>query len=327
MQSSNQLKTKRHVTTIAGLIMVGALSACGGGSGGGNDGKHIDSAKPIVPPVAPPISAATEFSRIGLDYQVGSNDYSRGDWATSIDASANITFSSTNKDSPALNYSFRFPSGLPGGAISGGLFSTTIGSANKTIQILTPSSTKTVQNVFWRNTNDPSVYGFGQAGYMVNPSKITWPTNGTSTYSGKAFQYIVSDGSIPSFAMYTNKITATVDYSAKTISIAVAPNPTLLNTIGNPLIINEAAIQNATNITMSNLNLSGSTIDLDPDPATGNWSQQHSNLGVGVASIDLAFFGNTAQELAGTLTFHNNQGMDYHIWRHQHISFALAKQP
>jgi len=329
MQSGIYLQKRSTLLTLAGLALVGALSACGGGSG-----SNQTPGTPIVDPVVPPV-VTTQFDRFGLDVQLFSNTpiNSTGiQLGASIDSSANITIKNLDQqlpDHPAFNYNFSFPSALPGGSsVSGNLFTIAKTSIDKEINILTPSTTKNVQNVFWRGKNDPTLFGFGAVGYALKLNSKNWPTNGNATFKGKGFQYIVdSNGAAPSnttYALYKSDVTASVDYSAKTISIAVAPNPVLVNTIGDSAVIkaDQNQLDLTANYTLANLNLSGETAI-----QRISTTQLNSGLGLPVKEDSLTFFGNNAQELGGFVRYSGNVTLSSGVvTRDQFISFALVKQ-
>lgn len=327
MQLAAKVKTRFHVSALAGLIMAGMLSACGGGgSEGSSGGPSGGGNKPVDPPVS-----STTFERIGLDAQLSSKtpfNTSSGVFSATIDSSANITFTPgpAVEGEPTFNYNFTVPSGLAGGSVSGGLFHIIKGAAAKDIRLLTPSTTKAVQNIFWFDTNDNSLFGFGLAGYLNKLKSQTWPTSGTAQYIGKAFQYITDSNpdnpGATTYALFTSDVTATVDYSAKTIAIAVAGHPNLINTIGDPAVISADPNLFAADYQLTTLDLSG-------ESAVQVLSGTMPTSGLGLTATDnaLGFFGNNAEELGGVI--HYNGAVEVPlgtIIRDQFISFALIKK-
>ncbi|WP_150118653.1 transferrin-binding protein-like solute binding protein [Collimonas fungivorans] len=327
MHILHQKNIVSQLTNMAGLLLLGTLSACGGGGDNGNSTGSAGGS--TTSPVVAPTAAALPFSRMGLDYQFSSLQYqstaSRNgrDLGATIDASANITFShqtSGSQDFP-LNYNFTFPSAFPGGSVAASnVFSTSNGAANKDVKILVPNATKTVQNVFWRNISDPNAGGFALPGYQTDLTTLTWPTSGTAIYAGKAFQYVIENSTVGTainrFALYSSDVTATVDYAAQTIAIAVAANPVLIDSVNSPSTRDPATFASA--ITFSGINYS--TLN------TGYSIPKHSSgmgfSGDGYATV-FRFFGANAEEFGGIFEYHS---LPNTFPTTQYISMALRKQ-
>jgi len=298
---------------FAGIVLAGALAACGGGSGDGNTATQPDQHEAI-----PVTNGQTTFTSLGLDNLITSS--SNGDMGAAVDSSMRITFSNAGNDVP-YHYDFTFNSGLPGGVLSNGTISCGLctfndTTADKNINILAPAATQYVQNVFWKNIDNPEIFGFGEAGYLLNPSTITWPGNGTATYTGKAFQYFPNNTSIPNtlsgYALYTSSVTATVDYSAKTIVITVAPDAKLQDLTSNSTMNGVALDQLGFAQTVTDLELSGDVINFD-----------HT----GDSIKALGFFGPNAENLAGVITDYNFLTPEIEAGNlPRYISFALNKQ-
>lgn len=325
MQSGIQIKTHSIFSTLAGVALAGVLSACGGG---GSEQNLVDP--PADNPNNNPPVTTTSFSRLGLDVQLFGNTPSDSTGhllKATVDSDANITFSNSDPlpDQPVFNYNFTFPSGLPGGSVSGNLFQISNGNANKEIYILTPGATKNVQNVFWRNKDTPTLFGIGLAGYRFLIKPEAWPTSGTATYAGKAFQYIIDsnaqDPAKTTYALYTSEITALVDYSGKAIAIDVTPNPTLINTIGDPAVVNADPNQFSANYKLA-------TSIFSPDSTFSlPLSSPPSGLKLPFVNNALAFFGNNAEELGGFVRYSGDVTTPEGVMtRDQFISFALVKQ-
>jgi len=320
MQSDTQIKTRSTLLTLAGLALAGVLSACGGGSAG-NDPKG-DNNTPVTPP-----TSNTYFERIVVDTKVfiGTSYGQWGGVGVKIDSNANITFAHHDSSSLLDNYNFTFPSGLAGGLASGNLFTFKDGAADKEVIILAPTATKTVQNVFWHNISNPSSFGFGLAGYMAHVGEERLPKNGTIKFSGKAFQYIVDfNQRIPdqtTYTLYVSDVTAIADYSTSTFTISVAPNPTLINTIGDPAVINVDPAQFASSYTLTDLEGSG----FNRNTIWNNMPQ--SGLGLTADAGMLSHFGSNAEELAGFVKYSGDVTTPAgKMTRNQYISFALTKQ-
>ncbi|MCD6027637.1 MAG: hypothetical protein K0R08_2156 [Solimicrobium sp.] len=331
MQLNTQIKTRLNLSKLVGLILVGMLSACGG-SGGGEAGQNSLNPvnDPIVtPPIIPP-GATTPFDRLGLDVQLFSNTPSNTtgfQLGATFDSSANITFTNAEQipGNPTFNYNFTFPSGLAGGSLQGNLFTISKGAVHKEINILTPSITRNVQNVFWRDSADPSLFGFGLPGYVQKLSAQNWPANGTAKYVGKAFQYIIDStlktSAVATYALFTSEVTATVDYSAKKIDVVVAPNPQFINSVGNVAPAVDLG-QIAANYTLTNLDLSGNNFSQSISE-----TQPLSGLGLAVRENALGFFGKNAEELGGVIHYSGSiTAPSLFTTRDQFISFALVKQ-
>lgn len=326
MQSGNYIKTRSTLLTLAGLALFGTLSACGGG-GASSPAPTTPAANPVVPPVT-----TTQFDRFGLDVQLFSNtpfNSTGGQLGATLGSGGNITIKNLDQQlpsHPAFNYNFTFSSGIFGGPLKGNLLTFVQGGIDKEINLLSSGATKNVQNVFWRGKKDPTLFGFGAVGNALKLNTKNWPVNGNGTFKGKAFHYIVdSNVAAPSsttYALYTSDVTALVDYSAKTISIAVAPNPTWINSIGEPAVTKANQNQLSANYTLTNLNLSGETA-IQHISAT----QLQSGLGLPVKDDALTFFGNNADELGGFVRYSGDVTTSTGVMtRDQFISFSLVKQ-
>lgn len=317
-QLSAQLKVPKVLSALTGLVLVGTLSACGGGSG--DSFKQDFSQKPVTPVVK------TQFGRIGMDVKLFGGTQVGILPKASVDTSANITFQSGDAFSAFGSYNFTFPSGLPGGSIGGNFFTTDIRASNIALGILTPSKTKNVQNVLWRNNKDLTLFGISLAGYMAKPGETLIPTTGKAIFSGKAFQYFVdSNATTPAsttYALYTSNVTASVDYAAGTIEIAVAPNPEWIGNVGNADVLNADTTKFATNYTMSGLKFAEESY-FQSDAKT----LPQSNFGLAQLTNGLSFFGNNAEELGGFIHYQGDVSLPAGtVSRDQYISFALVKQ-
>ena len=306
--------------TVSSLILTATLlAACGGGSGG-SSGDHGQ----VTP------GSATQFTRMGMDVDPSGNRVS-GDLGATVDTSANITFSTAGAENQAYAYNFTFPSGLPGGFISGlGRFVTSIGSANKNILILAPSLTSYVQNVLWLNNDNEDVYGFANAGYLLDPRKYRWPTSGTASYTGEAIQYVVDhyqSGQQGGYAVFTSTVRATLNYANRWLDIDVQPGVLGEGDIwGNSSMADVSPALVSARLLLNDLNFKGRYLAYDIAPGLVNgWG-----LGLDtVASVN--FFGPNAEEMAGIVEYSSlatgsahsdpNQPVTY-----QTISFALVKQ-
>jgi len=327
MQSNTYIRPHSTLLTLAGLALVGTLSACGGGSSQAS----AKSPVPFIDPVIPPVTT-TQFDRIGLDVQLFSNtafNSTGGQLGATLGSGGNITIKNLDQqlpDHPVLNYNFTFSSGSFGGPLKGNLVTFVQGGIDKEINLLSSGTTKNVQNVFWRGQNDPTLFGFGAVGYAHKLNAKNWPISGTGTFKGKAFQYIVdSNVASPSdttYALYTSDVTASVDYLVKTISIAIAPNPTFLNSSGDPAVTTLDQSQLAANYVLTDLNLSGDTaIQRISD------TQSKSGLGLFVKEDALTFFGNNAEELGGFVRYSGDVNTPKGVMtRDQFVSFSLVKQ-
>lgn len=315
------IQTKTRLTLLsAGLAVV--LSACGGGSSS-NNSEHDFDQNPTPP------APTTYFGKLATDVKLftGYDFGMPGSSGASIDSSANITLSYNDPSSTLPSYNFTFPSGLPGGSVSGNLFTIQNNSQNKEINILTPSLTKTVQNVFWKNIDDPSYFGFSLAGYINYAENQKLPTTGTVTFSGKAFQYIVdSNESIAdktTYALYVSDATATADYSTNTFTVSIAPNANLIKSIGNPTVINVDPSQFASTYIVTNMEHSG----LSFQDANSWTTPPRSGLELPARHGALSHFGSNAQELAGLIRYSGDvTNPDGPMTRDQFVSFALVKQ-
>jgi hypothetical protein len=280
---------------VVSLATAAIVSACGGGTGDRTVREK-------------------SFDRIGLDVYPYLHVREYGKFIATIDQSANITFLSM-----LPNYEFTFPSGLPGGSASGTIFQYTDNSANKAVTIASPTDTKSVQNVFWNNTEDPNYFGLSLVGfrYRDESGPLDLQKRGTAFFKGQALQYIIDNSRFPTtYALFASNATAQVDYSANTYSISIAPNPILLKSVGNPDVINPALF--AANYTVTNMNNSGVSTN-----GPGNWSNPPiSGLGLLASEERLAIFGSHSEELAGIITYLTPSEHG----RQQYISFALAKQ-
>jgi hypothetical protein len=299
-QSNQQIKFK-FLNKISALIFLGSLAACGGGgsnsgsgSGGGTGGGTDHE---IVPP------SITEFTRMGMDVDPNGRITS-GDLGATIDTSANITFKTPTGADQSFPYDFTFASGFPGGYLkTSGLSTTTLGAANKVVRILGPSVTDQVQNVFWSNADNPSVYGFGEAGYRLIPNAITWPASGTVTYSGRAFQYIVdryagTGAGSYGYALYTLNASATIDYATKTMVINMDPVCCSLIDSANSSVSDVATSQLGATLNLVNLNFASNYFESLPA------ANQSSGLGLGSAYVEsLDFFSADAHVLAGVVSY------------------------
>jgi len=321
---------------LAVLALTGLVSCGGGGSNSGNNSGSGSTDTSTNHDEIIPVS--TGFTRLGLDVDPSGLRVA-GDLGATIDSSANITFQTAFNENPQFPYHFTFASGLPGGVLGGSistnLLSYTLGAANKNVKILTPTQTKYVQNVFWTNADNPSVYGFGAAGYLLNPGTLTWPVSGTATYTGKAFQYVVDTysgstgtGVSPQdnygFALYTSSVIAT-----RTMVINVAPDAVIQNISDNSSMQSVPGNLLATTINLNEIGFSGSYLEYGFTP------YQTSGLGLGLAYVDtLNFFGADAQELAGIVEYSSFvPGSAQPVYpgsmlghTYQTISFALVKQ-
>jgi hypothetical protein len=322
MQLFIQKKTR---LAFLALAVVGALSACGGGGG------QPDRIAP-PPPDDKPSGNATKFGRVGIDVALFSTtptNATGGLLEATVDSSANITLTDLGHQVPSeplFSYNFAFPSGLPGGSVTGNLFTFTNGAANKVVSILTPSATKFVQNILWRDKNDPAVFGLGAAGYVYQISS-NWPTVGLATYTGKAFQYIVdsnaADSSATTYALYSSDATAVVDYLANTITIGIAPNPQLINAVGDPAIVNTDPSQFNANYKFPASNSNFFTGSYYHFPL----SDMPSGLGLPIIENALAFYGSNAEEVGGFARYSGGVTTTAGpMTRDQFISFALVKQ-
>ncbi|WP_211451091.1 hypothetical protein [Collimonas antrihumi] len=327
MQPTNQKNAVFQLKNITALMFLGALSACGGGgdnsSGTANAGSNAPTvAAPVTTPVVTPVANTLAFTRMGIDFST--KGVTEGvDLGATIDASANMTFvhqpSGTQDTGPGIN--FTFASGLPGGSVvASHLFSISNGAANKSIRILAPNATKMVQNVAWRNADDPTVVGFDLAGYPTDLTAVTWPATGTATYTGTAFQYTMESSNTPGVtsssgrALYTSDVVATVDYAAQKITIAVSGNPVLIESSGTPSVVDPgkfASTLTYTGVSYYALN------------HTFNSPAMTSGLGLGGGSNMLRFFGPNAEEFGAIFQFggYLNSNM-----AQQFIAVALRKQ-
>lgn len=325
MQMVYQKKVASQLANIVGLMCLAALTACGGGGDNNstaNTGNTAPTvAAPVTTPVVTPVVNALPFKRMGIDFST--KGVTEGvDLGATIDTSANITFahqpSGTQDTGPSIN--FTFASGLPGGSVvASHVFSISNGAANKSIRILAPNATKMVQNVAWRNIDDPTVLGFDLAGYPTDLTAVTWPATGTATYTGTAFQYTMETSNTPGVtssgrALYTSDVVATVDYAAQTITIAVSGNPVLLESSGTPSVVDPSKFASTLTYTGVSYYALSHTFD---SPAL------RSGLGLGGGSNMLRFFGPNAEEFGAIFQFggYLNSNMAT-----QFIALALRKQ-
>lgn len=309
-----------RLTIIPGPILIAILSACGGSS----DGDQATASPDVA--VTPPVSNVT-FRRMNFGITAGKGEDTGIDQGATVDASANITFvqQTIAGQPPASN--FMFPSGLPGGSvIASHVFS--IAAANKSIKILTPNATKTVQNVFVRNTDNTGQYEFALVGYQTDLAGLTWPASGTATYTGKAFQEInVVTATDPSpgwidagTGLYSSDAVAKLDYANKKITITVGTNPVLIDSRGPPLALDPGRFLSTitfTDVTYAQLNINR------------NFPEQTSELGLGGGSTLplLRFFGGNAEEMGGIFPYGGYlKGVTNDQPARQMISFALRKQ-
>ena len=336
MQMSNQPNTVFRLKNIVAPMLFGALlgtlSGCGGGGDGGSNtassGASTQPATtPAVTPAVVPAVNTLPFKRMGMDFTT--KGVTTGmDLGATIDASANITFAHQSVGSkgngpstdngPSVN--FTFASGLPGGSVvASHVFSISNGAANKSIRIAAPNATKMVQNVAWRNLDDPTVVGFDLAGYPTDLTAVTWPATGTATYVGTAFQYTMETSNTPGVttsgrALYTSDVIAIVDYAAQKITISVSGNPVLIESSGTPSVVNPSKF--ASTLTYTGVSYYALSHTFDSDALT-------SGLGLGGGSNLLRFFGPNAEELGAIFQFggYLNSNM-----ASQFISLALRKQ-
>ena len=289
---------------FAGVLLVGALCACGGG---GHSGAATGQPDAGVKPAPAPESDNTikPVPLGGYSYVTalfGASD--SGSVSGSMDASANMTLMRAARENPDLNYNFTFPSGMPGGVVkSNDLFSLTLGGANKEINILTPSHTQSVQNVFWRDRANQTIAGFAQAGFPTDIHKVTWPESGTATYTGKAFQYLVEhkikmpatiEAMMPNdvrYTLYTSDVIAKVDYATKTLKITITPSAHLVNHSG--VIPNIKNSQFASYLTYNGISYA----------SRGTRQATMSGLKGNLTVDSINFFGPGAEELGGFLRF------------------------
>ncbi|AIY40131.1 hypothetical protein LT85_0973 [Collimonas arenae] len=326
MQNAKQKNVVSQFATIASLLCLAALTACGGGDSGNSTASTGSSTTPATttPPATTPSVNALAFNRMGTDFYTGGAT-SGIDLGATIDASANITFTHQPIDSldhsPAFN--FTFPSGLAGGSVTAShIFSTNDVAANKNIRILNPNATKTIQNVYWRNIDDASTAGFDLAGYQSDLTTLTWPSSGTATYVGQAFQYISEVSNIPgntqtARALYSSDVTATVDYAAQKVTFAIAPNPVLIDSSGTPSATDPSKFASTftyTGITYTALN-NGIVY---PHLTTG------FGLVNGPVPTFFRFFGTSAEELGAYFQF--SGPLPNSIEATQILSMALRKQ-
>ncbi len=298
MKKNLQNKAVSYLPKIAVLLLISALSACGGGSSdSGNSTPVADKDNSPTPAVSD-----AQITRLGLDYlpngvgrtSDGGDDIGKA----TVDANGNITLSrnDTNPEGNQFIYNFTFPSGMPGGSIKTNLFSTTLGGANKEVKILAPNATA-VQNVFWRNADNPYIGGFAEIGHPTDLSTLAWPASGTATYSGKGFQYLIEyNNGIASNALYTSDVIATVDYAAQTITIVAGANPTLVDSLGNFTAIDPSRLASTfafTGITYTTLK-------------TESYSESEITNGLGWSHFSneaLGFFGSNAEEFSAVIEF------------------------
>ncbi|WP_211464592.1 hypothetical protein [Collimonas silvisoli] len=325
MQMVYQKKIAFQLANVVGLVCLGALSACGGG-GDNNSTANAGSTSPAVTapvttPVVTPAVNTLPFKRMGIDFST--KGVTEGvDLGATIDTSANITFahqpSGTQDTGPSIN--FTFASGLPGGSVvASHIFSISNGAANKNIRILAPNATKMVQNVAWRNIDDPTVLGFDLAGYPTDLTAVTWPATGTATYTGTAFQYTMETSNTPGVtssgrALYTSDVVATVNYAAQTITIAVSGNPVLVESSGTPSVVDPSKF--ASTLTYTGVSYYALSHTFDSPALT-------SGLGLGGGSNMLRFFGPNAEEFGAIFQFGGYLNSNTAT---QFIALALRKQ-
>ncbi|MFJ2987761.1 hypothetical protein ACIPF8_07830 [Collimonas sp. NPDC087041] len=325
MHIIHQKTVVSQLTKVASLLILGALSACGGGGDNGSSTTSTGTAAPVVAPVtAPavtPVVNTLPFKRMGFDFST--TGITQGtDLGATIDASANMTFAhqSAGSQDTGPNINFTLPSGLPGGSVvASNLFSINNVAADKNIRILSPNATKFVQNVAWRNSDDPTVVGFDLAGYVTDLTAVTWPAAGTATYTGTAFQYTIESTNPPgpvinARALYSSNVVATVDYAAQKITIVVAGNPVLIESSGTPSVVDPSKF--ASTLTYTNVNYAALLSGFDSGPLT-------SGLGLGGGSNMLRFFGPNAEEFGAVLQFGGYLNSNLAT---QFIALALHKQ-
>jgi hypothetical protein len=312
MNTSTQIIAVSRLTKVAGLLLAVTLSACGGG-GTSNSPANDQSAAIDKPPT--PATSPLSFSAMGYGYKVekGEPFKTYTGFNAALDASSNIALTVLDS-SNANSYSFTFPSGLPGGSVvASHIFSSSNGAANKDVKLLTPSATTTVQNFFWRNTNDPAIGGLAQAGYWSNPENLIWPAFGTATYAGKAFQYLI-EADTSSYSLYSSDVTVSVDYAAKAVAIALAENPVLVDSVGTPKAID-----------LSKLTTKATLTDISYRTQTKSNASFYSGLGFMASATNIRFYGANAEEFGATLQLWGTlPGTTQHA--NQFISFALRKQ-
>lgn len=327
MHQRSQQKNKQYLAKLAGLILISAaLTACGGGGNSSSSGevKRDDHAKPI------PVINKTEFIRQGIDVQLRSSISGMLD--AEIDGLGRVTFNSPENDQHLKTpYKFTFKTGLPGGEFANGnimasILTMTDKEENKQVSLLYPHLTKQVQNVFWVDTQNPSIYGLSTVGFALKPKSVTWPASGTAVYKGHAFQYIQdwigTDPEVDANALVTSDVTATVDFSAKTITFVIAPEATVRHITPNSSV-NDLP-----------LNRFGATFGIKDLEFAGD--QLHyvkyefglSDNGESSLVTSLNFFGENAEEMGGLAWLSKTQSSSEPsmLSIHKHISFALKKQ-
>lgn len=318
MEQVSQRDSTTAPGKFAALVLFGILSACGGGNSGTGGSNDHESVRPVN----------TLFTRVGLDVGPDGLQIS-GDLGASIDSGANVTFKNPDIENQTFPYNFTFASGLPGGSISNanaGLVTVAQPWANKTINILAPGVTRNVQNVFWFNSNNPAVYGFGAAGYLLEPGKTVWPTSGIAQYRGQAFQYVVdSDHVAPAYdgyALLTSEASAVVDYAAKTLVITIGSGATQQWITQNSSVYGLNGRLPATSLNLQELEFTEQYLFYQLAP------YQKSGLGLGLSYVDTVnFFGAHAEELAGVVDYSDAAlGTSGYTTTYQTISFALVRQ-
>lgn len=318
MHIENKKNSVFQFTSIAGLMLLGALSACGGGGDSGNSSANNGA---VTKPVATPVTNSLAFKRMGDDY--GSGEVYGYDLGGTIDASANITFThtSTNINDTTAPFNFTFPSGLPGGSVTAShVFSISNTAANKNIQILAPNATEFVQNVYWHNIDNVNTGGFDLPGYQVDATATAWPSSGTATYAGKAFQQIRESSNIPGVvlearALYSSDVVATVDYAAQKITVMIAGNPVLIDSSGTPTATDPSKF--ASTFTFTGVTYSTLANDF-------NGPQLASGFGLHGGGDLIQFFGANAEEFGGVFNLGGYLSNSTRGW--QFISMALRKQ-
>ena len=306
---------KRKLDVAPLIVMATLLTACGG--------EAPDEHSEVTP------ATATQFTRIGIDVDPAGRRVA-GDLGATVDASANITFKTAATEDQAYPYFFTFPSGLPGGSISGAdSYTTLLGSANKSVFILAPSLTRFVQNVVWLNQDNESVYGAASAGYLLDPRKIRWPTDGTVHYKGKAIQYVVDRYPQPEnngYAVYTSEVSATINYASRSMLINVEPGVrNELDMWGNSSMADVDPAQISASLNLTRLNFAGRYLGYEAAAQKNGWG-----LGLELSSV-VNFFGADAEELAGVVEYSNLARDGGKVdplspVTYQTISFALVKQ-
>jgi hypothetical protein len=319
MQVTYQKNVVSQLTNIAGLLLLGALSACGGGSDNGN---KSSSASQTTTPATTPVVNTLAFKRMGDDY--GTGEVYGYDLGGTIDASANITFThtSTSVNDTTAPFNFTFPSGLPGGSVTAtNVFSISNTAANKNIQILAPNATKFVQNVYWHNIDNDDTGGFDLPGYQVDATAMTWPSAGTAIYSGKAFQFILEGVSTPGVAprkartLYSSDVVATVDYAAQKVTVAIAGNPVLIESSGTPTATDPSKF--ASTFTFTGVNYLALAKNYSGPALT-------SGFGLQGGGDLIQFFGPNAEEFGGVFALGGY--LSTSTTATQFISMALRKQ-